>query len=81
MFGYLLEDNDGKVKSDIQNIIRDCRMEEFTEFTERDFLFIKEMIDKPKDLDQEVNCAIYFKEYHKLFLNTVWPYHMVCYTI
>lgn len=65
MFEYILEDDRGKVKNDIQSIIRACQIPDFEEFTEQDFLFIKEMIDKPKDIDREVSYVIYLKEYQR----------------
>lgn len=64
MFEYMLNDNGGKVKDDIQKIISECKIPNFEEFTDDDFLFIKEMIDKPRDLQEEV--SVFFNMYIKI---------------
>ncbi|XP_045193987.2 deoxynucleoside triphosphate triphosphohydrolase SAMHD1-like [Mercenaria mercenaria] len=50
MFEYMLDNNNGEVKKDIQKILADCKLQKFEE---EDFTFIKEMIDDPKNMETE----------------------------
>ncbi|XP_053400920.1 deoxynucleoside triphosphate triphosphohydrolase SAMHD1-like [Mercenaria mercenaria] len=52
MLEFMLEDENEKLKGDIQTIIRNCNIPGFEQFEERDFTFIKEMIDVPKDIER-----------------------------
>ncbi|XP_053400926.1 deoxynucleoside triphosphate triphosphohydrolase SAMHD1-like isoform X2 [Mercenaria mercenaria] len=52
MFEYMLDNNNGEVKRDIKEILRDCKIPGFDKFEEKDFTFIKEMIDDPKDIER-----------------------------
>jgi hypothetical protein len=45
------------LKEEIQNILENCQ---FPKFEENDFEFIKEMIDKPKDISTGVSKTFVF---------------------
>jgi hypothetical protein len=54
----MLECGDGTtLKDEIQNILKDCH---FPRFEEKDFEFIKEMIDVPKDISIGVSKRFVF---------------------
>ena len=50
----MLDKNNGEFKKEIQDCIKECNIEDFKEFTEDDFTFIKEIIDLPKDIEHGV---------------------------
>ena len=48
----MLQFDDKTLEKDIQKILTECGL---PEFTDNDFLFIKEMIDEPKDIKTDVS--------------------------